>query len=257
VHQPRRLIQILLRQMIPEHVRRLNNVIINADQDHVFLVHAPFLQRPLLYGQQFSDAILPHDNLRRREVMMARILPSTVFASVPVDGLGQGDRINLGVAAILGHALGSLMATLQASGTLPPRLVELVRLRIAFNNQCRSCMSVRYQSVIDNGLTEGAVCSLEQPAKADDLSDSERSALRFADLFATNHLSIDDSVCNDLRRYFTEDELLELGVHCAYALGIGRLTATWNVTDDVPDAFRSASDSPVAPWVSEGVVASG
>jgi alkylhydroperoxidase family enzyme len=189
--------------------------------------------------------------------MMARILPSTVFASVPVDGLGQGDRINLGVAAILGHALGSLMATLQASGTLPPRLVELVRLRIAFNNQCRSCMSVRYQSVIDNGLTEGAVCSLEQPAKADDLSDSERSALRFADLFATNHLSIDDSVCNDLRRYFTEDELLELGVHCAYALGIGRLTATWNVTDDVPDAFRSASDSPVAPWVSEGVVASG
>jgi AhpD family alkylhydroperoxidase len=194
---------------------------------------------------------------------MARIAPSTTFASVPTDGLGQGDRINLGVAAILGHrpevagALGSLKAALQASGTLPPRLVELVRLRVAFHNQCRSCMSVRYQSAIDDGLTEGAVCSLEQPAEADDLSEAERSALRFADLFATDHLSIDDTVYDGLRRHFTEDELVELGVHCAYAVGMGRLAATWHVTDDLPDAFRSTSDRPVGPWVSDGVVASG
>ena len=194
--------------------------------------------------------------------MMARIAPSTAFA-VPVDDLGQGDRINLGVAAILGHrpevagALGSLKAALQANGTLPPRLVELVRLRIAFHNQCRSCMSVRYQSAIDDGLTESLVCSLERPADADGLSPAERSALRFADLFATDHLSIDDTVYDDLRRYFTEDALVEVGVHCAYALGIGRLTATWDVTDDLPDAFRSTSDSPVAPWISDGVIASG
>jgi AhpD family alkylhydroperoxidase len=195
--------------------------------------------------------------------MMTRIAPSTAFASVPVDDLGQGDRINLGVAAILGHrpevagALGSVRAALQASGTLPPRLVELVRLRIAFHNQCRSCMSVRYQSAIEDGLTEGAVCSLERPADADYLSSAERSALRFADLFATDHLSIDDAVYDDMRRYFTEDELVELGVHCAYAVGMGRLAATWAVTDDVPDAFRSTSDSPLAPWDSDGVVASG
>jgi AhpD family alkylhydroperoxidase len=180
-----------------------------------------------------------------------------------VGDLGQGDRINLGVAAILGHrpdvagALGALRVSLQSSGTLAPRLVELVRLRIAFHNQCRSCMSVRYQSAIDDGLTEGLVCSLEQPADADDLSPAERSALRFADLFATDHLSIDDAVYDDLRRYFSEDELVELGVHCAYAVGMGRLAATWNVTDDLPDAFRVKSESPVAPWLSEGAVASG
>ena len=116
---------------------------------------------------------------------------------------------------------------------------------------------VRYQSAIDDGLTESLVCSLERPADADGLSPAERSALRFADLFATDHLSIDDTVYDDLRRYFTEDELVELGVHCAYALGIGRLTATWDVTDDLPDAFRSTSDSPVAPWISDGASASG
>jgi len=194
---------------------------------------------------------------------MARIAPSTAFASVSVDDLGQGDRINLGVASILGHrpevagALGSLMVALRSSGTLSPRLVELVRLRIAFHNQCRSCMSVRYQSAIDDGLTEDAVCCLEQPSDADDLSPAERSAVRFADLFATDHLSIDDSVYDGMRRYFTEDELVELGVHCAYAVGMGRLTATWDVTDDLPDAFRSPSNSPLAPWISDGVVASG
>ena len=194
---------------------------------------------------------------------MSRIAPSAAFSSIPVDDLAQGDRINLGVASILGHrpevagALGALRAALQSSGTISPRLVELVRLRIAFHNQCRSCMSVRYQSAIDDGLTEDLVCSLEQPAEADDLTPAERSALRYADLFAANHLAIDDVVYDDLRRHFAEDEIVELGVHCAYAVGMGRLAATWAVTDDVPDAFRSASDSLVAPWISTGAIASG
>lgn len=69
--------------------------------------------------------------------------------------------------------------------------------------------------------------------------------------------AIDDSVYDDLRRHFTEEELVELGVHCAYAVGMGRLAATWQVTDDVPGAFRATPDSPLAPWVSECVVASG
>jgi AhpD family alkylhydroperoxidase len=196
-------------------------------------------------------------------VSKSRIAPSAAFAAIPVDDLGQGDRINIGVASILGHrpevagALGSLKAALTSTGTLPPRLVELVRLRIAFHNQCRSCMSVRYQSAIDDGLTEDLVCSLERPADADDLTDAERSALRYADLFATNHLAIDETAYDDLRRHFTEDELVELGVHCAYMVRMGRLAATWSVTDDVPDAFRETSDSPLAPWDSDGVVASG
>ena len=192
---------------------------------------------------------------------MTRIAPSTAFADVPVVDVGQGDRINLGVAAIVGRvpkvaeALGALNAALKSTGTLSPRLLELVRLRIAFHNQCRSCMSVRYQSAIDDGLTEDAVCSLERPADAPELSDAERAALKFADLFVTNHLAIDDTVYDELRGHFTEDQLVELGVHCAIALGIGRLTATWDVTDDIPDAFRPQNDGRVTPWSSAGVIA--
>jgi AhpD family alkylhydroperoxidase len=192
---------------------------------------------------------------------VTRIAPSAAFAAVPTQDLGQGDRINLGVAGIIGRlpavaeALGGLTAALRASGTLPPRLLELVRLRIAFFNQCRSCIAVRYQSAIDDGLDEHAVCSLERPAEAENLSDAERSALRFAELFAINHLSIDDAVYDSLREHFSEDQLVELGLHCAVALGIGRLSATWDVSDDLPDT--TGLSARLAPWNSASVVASG
>jgi AhpD family alkylhydroperoxidase len=192
---------------------------------------------------------------------VTRIAPSAAFAAVPKEDLGQGDRINLGVASIIGRlpavagALGSLNAALRDSGTLSPRLLELVRLRIAFFNQCRSCISVRYQSAIDDGLDEAAVCSLERPADAEDLSAAERSALHFAELFATDHLSIDDAAYDALRQHFSEDELVELGLHCAIALGVGRLSATWDVSDDLPEAGQPSER--LAPWNAASVVASG
>jgi AhpD family alkylhydroperoxidase len=194
---------------------------------------------------------------------MARIAASPAFSGpVPID-LGQGDLINRGVTAILARrpevakAFGVLQTKLRATGTLSPRLVELLRLRIAYHNQCRSCMSIRYQSGVDDGVTEETVCSLERPADAGDLSAAERSALNYADLVACNHLAIDDSVYDDLRRHFTEDELVEIGVHCATMVGFGRVVATWNVADDLPDGLKDSTGGPFAPWSSSSVIASG
>jgi alkylhydroperoxidase family enzyme len=204
---------------------------------------------------------------------MARIQASDAFAALPTTDLGQGDRINLGVAGIMSRlpdvaaAVGGLTNAVRESGALSPRLMELVRLRIAFHNQCRSCMSIRYQSAIDDGLGEDAVCSLERPAEAPDLTGAERAALRFADMFATNHLAIDDAVYDDLRGHFSEDQLVALGMHCALCVGLGRLAATWHVVEDLPAEFRGpsdtplapwgASDTPLAPWGADSVVASG
>lgn len=193
---------------------------------------------------------------------MARITSADAFGSMSTTDVGQGDRINMGVAGIMfrqpqiAAAVGAVTAALHESGALTPRLTELVRLRIAFHNQCRSCMSIRYQSAIDDGLTENAVCSLERPAEAEDLSDAERSALKFADLFATNHLAIDDAVYDELREHFTEDQLVALGLHCAFCVGLGRLAATWSVVDDLPSGSAN-TDQPMAPWSAESVVASG
>lgn len=105
---------------------------------------------------------------------------------------------------------------------------------------------MRYQRAIDDGLDEGAVCSLEKPADAENLSAAERSALRFAELFATNHLAIDDGVYDELREHFSEDELVELGLHSAIALGVGRFSATWDVSENLPDG--NGASEPLAPW---------
>src|ERR1700759_3241350 len=88
----------------------------------------------------------------------------------------------LAQAPHMAKAKNAFMTTAMAGRKLPRRLIELVRLRIAFHNQCRSCMAMRYQSALDDGLTEDLVCSLENPVQAANLSDAEKAALDYADL---------------------------------------------------------------------------
>ncbi len=175
---------------------------------------------------------------------------------LPLDGVESaatdGNLVNQDVFRILAHrpqaaaALSTCINALYSTGTLKKRLLELVRLRIAFHNQCRSCMSIRFSSAVDDGVDDELVCSLERPAESLGLTDADRVALKYADLFATNHLAIDDGVYDELRRYYDEGEIVELGLHCALCVGTGRMAATWNVVDHVPEAFRA--DGLVAPW---------
>jgi alkylhydroperoxidase family enzyme len=161
------------------------------------------------------------------------------------------------IRAIRGHlpqvrdALSAVSAALNRTGTLSPRLVELVRLRIAFHNQCRTCMAVRHAP---EDLDEGLVCSLERPAEAADLTDAERAALHYADLFTNDHLAIDAAVYDGLRAHFDEAQIVELGIRCAQFLGQGRLAATWNVLDELPESFQTVGDAPITPWGHERVL---
>jgi AhpD family alkylhydroperoxidase len=142
---------------------------------------------------------------------------------------------------------------LKTQRTLPDRLIELVRLRVAFFNQCRSCMAIRYTDAVNDGVTEDLVCSLEKPAEAENLSDAEKAALKFGELMATDHLRIDDVVYDDLREHFTEAQIVELGMHVAFFVGFGRLAATWHMVEELPEAFKDDS-RPLTPWNQEAVV---
>ncbi len=148
----------------------------------------------------------------------------------------------------------ALWAGMKKSRTLSERLIELVRLRIAFHNQCRSCMAIRYRDAQDEGFNENLVCSLEKPYEAPDLTAAERAALAYADLFATDHLAIDDDTYNGLREFFTEAQLVELGTFCAICVGFGRLAASWDMTEELPQAFSDKSAGRIAPWSGEPIV---
>lgn len=139
-------------------------------------------------------------------------------------------------------------AAFKQHAVLSERLRELVRLRIAFHNQCRSCMAMRYADAVADGVSEDLVCSLERPEEAADLTDAERVALRYADLLATNHLAIGDAMYAELARHFDDKAVVELGTWCAICVGFGRLSATWNMVEDLPGRFQSVGQAPVTPW---------
>ena len=130
--------------------------------------------------------------------------------------------------------------------TLAPRLIELVRLRMAFHNQCRSCMAARYDYAVQDGLSEELVCSLEKPHEADDLTDPERAALTYADLMATNHLAINDDTFAALKEHFTDAEIMELCFNVAFFVGIGRMTMALDITDGLPEGYLRSGV--VTPW---------
>ena len=151
------------------------------------------------------------------------------------------------------QALGLMQfgGALKRNRALPERLVELVRLRVAVFNQCRSCMAIRYTDAVNDGLSEELVCSLAKPHEADNLSDAEKAAIRFGELMATDHLAIGDAIYADLRRHFSEAEIVELGMTCAFFVGFGRLAATWNMVEELPAAFQTGET--IAPWGQEKV----
>ena len=69
----------------------------------------------------------------------------------------SGTPLEQGVMRMFAHkpeiskGLINFAGALKKHRSLPDRLVELVRLRIAFHNQCRSCMAIRYEDGINAG----------------------------------------------------------------------------------------------------------
>lgn len=198
---------------------------------------------------------------------MARLstLPASEWRA-DLRALAGGDTASpteQGIMRILAHnpdlAKGVLSfgMTLYQSTHLPRRLVELVRLRVAFHNQCRSCMAIRYESAMEDGLTEGAVCSLERPQESKDLSAAEKAALVYADISSTNHFAIDDATFAELREHFSEMEIVELGAFIAFFIGYGRLSAAWHLVEDLPEGYQRDDGMTIAPWSEEAVAVRG
>ena len=172
----------------------------------------------------------------------------------------SGTALEQGIMRMFAHTreiskgLVAFGGAIKSHRSLPDRLVELVRLRVAFHNQCRSCMAIRYQDGVDAGIDEDLVCSLEKPQEAEDLSDAEKAAIEYGELFATNHLAIDDSVYENLRKYFSEAEVVELSITVAWFVGFGRLAATYHMVEELPEAFQNENSEKLTPWNEDSII---
>lgn len=186
--------------------------------------------------------------------------PKELAALVDPASLSSIEQGNLRVYAHrpeLAVAYARFMGVVRSEGLIGTRLRELVRIRVAFHNQCRSCMAIRYSDAAEAGVDEGLVCQLVAPEESDDLTASERAALAFADLLATDHLRIDETTFAALREHFSEPEIVELGMHIAVYVGFGRLSSAWDMVDDLPERFKERDGLPVVPWGEDAVTVGG
>jgi AhpD family alkylhydroperoxidase len=179
---------------------------------------------------------------------MSRVAPAPIDQYGPLFGVDAPlrQRIYAQAPEIAGPYL-EFMTAMRQRTVLPNRLVELVRLRVSFHNQCRSCMAMRYSDGYGDGLTEGMVCSLERPQEASDLTPAEKAAIAFADLMATDHLAISDGTFEDLREHFDEREIMDLCFQVAAFVGFGRMGSALAMTDDLPEEYADP-DAVLAPW---------
>ena len=109
-----------------------------------------------------------------------------------------------------------LHARYHDSNILDERLLELVRLCIALINDCTACKAARKSDAVSE---EDVDCLSSSDPR---FSERERAAMRFAELFGADHTAIGQGVIDDLRRHFSDAEIVELAMFCGLMLGSGR-----------------------------------
>ncbi|HTT86220.1 MAG TPA: carboxymuconolactone decarboxylase family protein [Acidimicrobiales bacterium] len=123
----------------------------------------------------------------------------------------------------LGRAVTKMVDAAYNRSALPARTREAARMRIAQLNQCPVCLNFRAESVKAKGVGEEFYAHVAEHETSALYSGPERMAIAYAERFAVDHLSIDDAFFAELRRVFTDAEILDLTVCLATFLGLGRM----------------------------------
>jgi len=110
------------------------------------------------------------------------------------------------------------MESLHCDSLLEERLRELLRLKIASITNCQACQVARKSDQV----SEQDIACLASDSEL--FSPAEQVALRFAELFAGDYMTIGDEHYAQLAQYFTSAQVVELNMYCALMLAGGRMT---------------------------------
>ena len=131
----------------------------------------------------------------------------------------------------LGAAVGGLAGKVGGKGlSLPWRVREAARMRIAQINGCNICMSWRVPALARHGVTEELYAHVEEPTHAE-YDARERLAIEYAEKFALDHRSIDDAFFVRMHEQFTDAEILELSICIGDWIAFGRMTAVLDLDE--------------------------
>jgi alkylhydroperoxidase family enzyme len=129
---------------------------------------------------------------------------------------------------------------LRNDNTLGPRLTEIIRVVAAGTTECQVCFgSERNPSSGTAGLGLDEMAGLAD--KADRFSTGERAVIRFTSKLGTDHLSIGPADFEALRSYYSERQIVEIGMLAAQFIGMGRLSAALAIEDPEVDADHAGA----------------
>lgn len=148
----------------------------------------------------------------------------------PGDG---GDAVRIwSLRPEMAPAVGKLVDAAYNRSILPVGVREAARIRIAQLNDCAVCLTFRADSVKAQGLGEdlyGAVGA--DDGAGGELTEQERLAVEYAELFALDHERIDDACMERMKACFTDAEILDLTICVAAFLGLGRALHVLGITE--------------------------
>jgi len=84
-------------------------------------------------------------------------------------------------------------------------------------------MKAFYASARDQGLTEEMLQALPNFRQSALFTPAEKAAIRLAEVMAGDHRGVTDEVFDELKRHFTEPQIMALGWRAAIFIGYGRL----------------------------------
>lgn len=118
--------------------------------------------------------------------------------------------------------------------SLDRKLYELIYIRVSMINECGYCLQHHLASSKRAGVTPEDWALLKEGNFAH-LTDKERAALGFAERLTRSPQSINDDDFIDLRKYFSDEEILDLHLLVGLANLTNRLTGPLALPLEFPE----------------------
>jgi alkylhydroperoxidase family enzyme len=133
-----------------------------------------------------------------------------------------------------------------ADGAVDHRLKEIIRIQLARFAQDPYFSALRSRKALAAGLTEEAIeagCGDYEESPL--FTEAEKCALRYADQMYLDPHKVDAAFYNELKKHYTEAQIMELGAFIAFHYGMQIFMRTLGAT-----ASSVTKDNPFGPKLS-------
>jgi alkylhydroperoxidase family enzyme len=144
--------------------------------------------------------------------------------------------------ALLDAVWGFIRYSFGSESSIDPKLFETVRQRLAFTTECLHCSSVQIDQHAAAHEERDRILTMLLDYEEAAFPEATKAALRFADKLSGDHTSFSEADYRELRAHFSDDQILDLGMQCAFFMGWQRFNAAMGI---LPDSWQDGS---ILPW---------